>query len=112
VTKKTEVANAMRQLIAEGHWQIGESVGDLGKLEAESETLFGIRVSWGTIRSAEEDLVNEGLLSVIQPGVPTRVIALPTQKAETPKLAELRALHAKLGEVYSELSHLLAKASG
>ena len=43
MTKKDQVANAMRRLIAAGHWPIGQSVGDLGKLEQQSEQLFGFR---------------------------------------------------------------------
>jgi hypothetical protein len=110
MTKKTQVANAMRQLIAEGHWKIGQSVGDLGKLEAESETLFGVKVSWGTIRAAEEDLVKEGVLSTIQPGMPTRVVAVPSRRKHDATAAELRAVYAKLGVVYAELGDLIARA--
>ena len=110
MTKQAQVANAMRQLIAEGHWKIGQSVGNLWKLEAESEKLFGVKASWGTIRAAEQDLVEEGILSVIQQGMPTRVLAVPSRRNLDSTSTELRAVYAKLGAVYAELGDLIARA--
>lgn len=107
MTKREQVANALRKLIADRYWEIGDSVGDLWKLQEESERLFGVHVSWGTIRAAEETLVKEGLLSVIQPGVPTRVIATPYRPDQVSMEAELQAVHEKLGEVYAELGRLI-----
>jgi hypothetical protein len=107
VTKTTHVANAMRQLIADGHWVIGQSVGDLGKLEASSEELFGIRASFGTIRAAEQILVDEGILSPIKAGMPTRVAAVPSHRDETPSMEDLRLVYARLGEAYAKLGVLI-----
>ena len=111
MTKKEQVARAMRRLIADGHWHIGESVGDLFKLEQESERLFGVRASFGTIRAAEQVLVDEGLLSPVQPGVPTRVIAVPASVPEQPLLAALRAVDTRLGEAQSMLRELMASVA-
>jgi hypothetical protein len=101
----------MRQLIADGYWEVGDSVGDLWSLQEQSEKLFGVRVSWGTIRAAQQDLVDEGLLSVIQPGMPTRVVAKPSRPGQSRQLAELRALHAKLGDLHAGLGQWIARAS-
>ena len=112
LTKKQQVANAFRKLIADGYWNVGESVGDLWKLQEESHHLFGVRVSWGTIRAAEQELVEEGLLSPIQQGVPTRVIAVPHRPDPASLVAGLRALHEKLGALHSELGQLIAEHGG
>lgn len=108
MTKTVQVANAMRQLIANGHWKVGQSVGDLGKLERESENLFGVKASFGTIRSAEQILVDEGILYPIQPGVPTRVRAVPGGGGENPALTELRVAYNRLGEAYARVGELIA----
>jgi hypothetical protein len=108
VTKTQQVANAMRQLIAEGFWKPEESVGDLGKLEIRSEELFGVHASFGTIRAAEQLLVNEGILSPIQPGLPTRVRSVPVRRNEKVTAAELRAVYVRLGEAYAMLGELVA----
>ena len=108
MTKRDQVANAMRRLIAAGHWPIGQSVGDLWKLEQQSEQLFGIRVSWGTIRAAEQLLVDEGLLSPVQPGVPTRVKAVPT-RSDDPILAPLHAVYVRLGELQAFVGEVIAQ---
>lgn len=107
MTKTQQVATAMRRRIAEGHWILGQSVGDLGKLELASEELFGVKASFGTIRAAEQILVDEGILSVIKPGMPTRVIAVPAQSDEMPNIQQLRFVHARLGEAYAKLGELI-----
>ncbi len=107
MTKTAQVAIAMRQLIADGHWKEGESVGDLGKLEANSEKLFGVKASFGTIRAAEQILVEEGILSPIKAGMPTRVIAVPFLPDNKPSMEELRFVYARLGEAYLKLGELL-----
>jgi hypothetical protein len=111
MTKTVQVANAMRRLIADGHWTIDQSVGDLGKLEAESEQLFGVRASFGTIRAAEQILVDEGILYPIQPGVPTRVRAVPGRGDENPTLAELRVAYNRLSEAHARVGELIAALS-
>lgn len=110
MTKTEQVANAMRRRIAQGHWKVGQSVGDLGKLEANSEYLFGVTASFGTIRAAEQVLVNEGLLSTIKAGIPTRVIAVPSQSDEKPSIQELRFVYARLAEAYAKLGDLISAA--
>jgi hypothetical protein len=110
VTKTAQVANAMRRLIAEGYWAVGESVGDLGKLEASSEKLFGVKASFGTIRAAEQILVDEGILSTIKAGMPTRVVAVPSLPDPKPSMAELRFVYARLGEAYAKLGEVLRAA--
>lgn len=107
MTKTQQVANAMRRRIAEGHWKLGESVGDLAKLEASSDELFGVKASFGTIRAAEQILVEEGVLSVIKAGMPTRVVAIPDQSEENPNIHQLRIVHARLGEAYAKLGELI-----
>lgn len=107
MTKTEQVANALRRRIANGHWRIGQSVGDLGKLEAASEELFGVKASFGTIRAAEQVLVDEGILSAIKPGIPTRVIAVPVELDEKPSIQELRFVYARLGEAYAKLGELI-----
>jgi DNA-binding FadR family transcriptional regulator len=109
-TKRERIADRMRHLISSEHWRIGQSLGDLWSLQEHSEELFGERASWGTIRAAEGVLAAEGLLSTIQGGVPTRVIAVPP-RPELNAVAELRVLHARLGEVYSQLGDLIARAA-
>lgn len=111
MTKTEQVANAMRRRIADGHWGVGQSVGDLGKLELASEELFGVKASFGTIRAAEQILVDEGILSTIKPGMPTRVIAIPVQSDETPSMGELRFVYARLGEAYAKLGELIGAVS-
>lgn len=108
MTKTVQVANAMRQLIADGRWKVGQSVGDLGKLERESEELFGVRASFGTIRAAEQILVEEGTLHPIQPGVPTRVKAVPASVTNSPALLELRMAYNRLGEAYARVGELIS----
>jgi hypothetical protein len=92
MTKKQQIVVAMRQLIADGHWDIGESVGDLWKLQEDSLQLFGVQASWGTIREAEQVLVDEGVLSDIQQGMPTRVIAIPSHDGEDTSAAPIERL--------------------
>lgn len=111
MTKTAQVANAMRQLIVDEYWKLGQSVGDLFALQDQSEKLFGVRASWGTIRAAEQILVDEGLLSAVQPGVPTRVTAVPSRRTEAGTMADLRAIHATLGDLHTKLGKLIAAAS-
>jgi DNA-binding GntR family transcriptional regulator len=82
----------MRRRIASGELAIGQSVGDLFRLEKEYDASFG------TIRAAEEILVKEGLLSEIRQGIPTRVIAKPAPPGRKEVLAKLRAAYTALGE--------------
>jgi DNA-binding GntR family transcriptional regulator len=93
-SKKAQVADDMRDRIG-ADWAVGASVGDVMKLA----DYYGC--SFGTVREAEQLLVEEGLLSEIKPGHPTRVIALP-DKTPSP-LARLRQLRRDLDAVIAEM---------
>jgi DNA-binding transcriptional regulator YhcF (GntR family) len=99
VPKFQQVAAEMRRRIRAGEWQVGNSVGDVNTLAAE----FGC--SFGTVGSAERELVKEGLLSEIRPGLKTRVIAVP---ADEPKSADDATL-AKLKKIQRDLAAVIAE---
>ena len=95
--KYLQVAADMRRRIARGDLPLGESVRDLYVL-AE---YYGC--SWGTVRAAEGVLVDEGLLSEIRPGMPTRVIGKPAETEPDPTLVKLRKFRRELDELIAEL---------
>jgi DNA-binding GntR family transcriptional regulator len=97
---KVQVAERMRDLIASGEWKVGESVGDVMKLAER----FG--VSFGTVRAAEEILVQEGWLTPIRPGIPTRVAATPSAPDLREVTAQLAAMRDQLGTVVARLEQL------
>jgi DNA-binding GntR family transcriptional regulator len=98
---KIQVADRMRDLIASGEWQVGESVGDVMKLADR----FG--VSFGTVRAAEEILVQEGLLHPIRPGIPTRVAAKPSTSSDLREvIGVIEVLREQLGTVVAKLESL------
>ena len=97
---KVQVAERMRNLIASGEWQVGESIGDVMKLAER----FG--VSFGTVRAAEEILVQEGLLHPIRPGIPTRVAAKPSTSDLREVIGMIEALREQLGTVVAKLEGL------
>jgi DNA-binding GntR family transcriptional regulator len=97
---KVQVAERMRNLIASGEWQVGESIGDVMKLAER----FG--VSFGTVRAAEEILVQEGLLHPIRPGIPTRVAAKPSESDLREVIGMLEALREQLGTAMAKLEGL------
>jgi DNA-binding GntR family transcriptional regulator len=99
---KVQVAERMRELIAAGEWKVGESVGDVMKLADR----FG--VSFGTVRAAEEILVQEGLLHPIRPGIPTRVAAKPSPPDLQEVIGMLEALREQLGTAVAKLEQLAA----
>ena len=99
---KVQVAENMRSLIASGEWQVGESVGDVMKLADR----FG--VSFGTVRAAEEILVQEGLLFTIRPGIPTRVAAKPSPPDLREVIGMLETLREQLGTVVARLEGLVS----
>jgi len=92
---KVQVAEIMRNLIIAGEWKQGESVGDVMKLADR----FG--VSFGTVRAAEEILVEEGWLMPIRPGIPTRV-AVRSEPS-------VRELAAELADIRDRLTSTLAR---
>ncbi|SRR6266702_2545835 len=97
---KVQVAERMRDLIATGEWKVGESVGDVMKLAERFE------VSFGTVRAAEEILVQEGWLAPIRPGIPTRVAARPSAPDLREVTAQLAALRDQLGTAVARLEQL------
>ena len=97
---KVQVAEIMRDLIASGEWKVGESVGDVMKLADRFE------VSFGTVRAAEEILVQEGLLHPIRPGIPTRVAAKPSPPDLREVITMLELLREQLGTAVAKLEHL------
>jgi DNA-binding FadR family transcriptional regulator len=91
----------MKKLILAGEWKPGESVGDVMKLAER----FG--VSFGTVRAAEQIMVEEGWLEPIRPGIPTRVAdPVPTATSRDKLMAELRDLHSQLGTLLTRLEQL------
>jgi DNA-binding GntR family transcriptional regulator len=97
---KVQVAERMRGLIASDEWKVGESVGDVMKLADR----FG--VSFGTVRAAEEILVQEGLLHPIRPGIPTRVAAKPSPSELHEVIGMLEALREQLGTAVAKLERI------
>ena len=99
VTKTAQVADHMRRRIGSGDWEVGQSIPGLPHLESE----YG--VSFGTVRSAQQILVSEGLLSEPEQGISTRVISRPAALSARESLGRLRAAYRSLGE---EVEHLEA----
>jgi DNA-binding GntR family transcriptional regulator len=97
---KVQVAEIMRDLIASGEWKVGESVGDVMKLADR------FNVSFGTVRAAEEILVQEGLLHPIRPGIPTRVAAKPSPPDLHEVISMLEDLREQLGIAMAKLERL------
>lgn len=97
---KVQVAGIMRDLISSGEWKVGESVGDVMKLADR------FKVSFGTVRAAEEILVQEGLLHPIRPGIPTRVAAKPAPSDLREVIGILEALREQLGTAVAKLERL------
>lgn len=101
-TKTAQVAAHMRQRIASGEWEVGQPVPGLIDLEKE----YG--VSFGTVRSAQQLLVEEGLLSKPEQGISTYVTARPAAPDTRDVAARARAAYHALGE---ELERLAAAAA-
>lgn len=97
---KVQVAEIMRELIDSGEWEVGQSVGDVMKLASR------FNVSFGTVRAAEEILVQEGLLHPIRPGIPTRVAAKPSPPDLREVIGMLEALREQLGTALAKLERL------
>jgi DNA-binding FadR family transcriptional regulator len=100
-TLKVQVAERMKKLIESGEWQPGDSVGDVMKLADRFE------VSFGTVRAAEEILVQEGWLDPIRPGIPTRVAQRQHNEPDLREVtAQLAALRDQLGAAVARLEQL------
>lgn len=100
-TKTAQVADHMRRRIASGEWEVGQAIPGLTDLELE----YG--VSFGTVRSAQQVLVAEGLLSRPGQGVSTHVTARPVGPDAREVITRARAAYRTLGE---ELERVAAAA--
>jgi GntR family transcriptional regulator len=98
--KYIQVADEMRREIRDGELKVGDSVGDLFKLQDK----YGC--SWGTVRAAEQVLVNEGILSEIRAGMPTVVIAIPGKLPLGRLIKRLRENQQDLSEIIAGLESL------
>ena len=99
MTKTAQVADQMERRIASGEWDISQPIPGLQELADE----YG--VSFGTVRAAQQILVDKGLLAKPEQGIPTRVIARPAALDARDALAQLRATYRSLGE---QMEHLAA----
>src|ERR1700692_2374921 len=97
-TKTAQVAEHMRGRIAAGDWDVGQSIPGLTDLEAE----YG--VSFGTVRAAQQVLVEEGLLSEPEQGISTRVIARPGASDSRDAATKARIAYRALGEQLERLA--------
>jgi GntR family transcriptional regulator len=103
--KYVQVADEMRREIREGELKVGDSVGDLFKLQDKYQC------SWGTVRAAEQILVTEGILSEIRMGMPTVVIATPGKLPLGRLIKRLRENQQNLSEIIAGLESLHSPAS-
>src|SRR5258708_40013848 len=93
-----QVAEHMRGRIAAGDWDVGRPIPGLTDLEVE----YG--VSFGTVRAAQQILVEEGLLSEPEQGISTRVIARPGASDSRDAAAKARIAYRALGEQLARLA--------
>ena len=93
-----QVADHMRGRIAAGEWDVGQPVPGLTDLEVQ----YG--VSFGTVRAAQQILVEEGLLSEPEQGVSTRVVARPGTSDSHDTAAKARLAYRALGEQLERLA--------
>src|SRR5215216_3688472 len=91
--KYRQVAEDLRRRIRIGDLAVGDSLGDIFDMAKH----YGC--SWGTVRMGQRLLVDEGLLSEIRPGLPTRVIAMPSVPQPDVALVRLRKLRRDLDEL-------------
>lgn len=99
-TKTVQAADLMRRKISAGEWEVNEPIPGLTDLEQD----FG--VSFGTVRAAQQILVDEGLLSKPEQGISTRVIARPAPLDARQAIAQARQTYRSLGEQLERLAGL------
>jgi len=99
-TKTARAADLMRRKIMAGEWEVDQSIPGLADLEQ------GFGVSFGTVRAAQQILVDEGLLSKPEQGIPTRVIARPAPIDAREAIAQARHTYRSLGEQLERLAAL------
>jgi DNA-binding transcriptional regulator YhcF (GntR family) len=93
----TQVADRMRQRIRAGQWPLGHQLPGLQALAEE------YHCSWGTVRNAQQVLVEEGLLSPIRVGIPTTVVSQPSSLTIPEILARLLDIRRSLDETIGAL---------
>lgn len=98
MTKTAQVAEYMERKIASGEWDIGLSIPSLVDLASECG------VSFGTVRAAQQILVDKGLLAEPEQGIPTRVTARPAPLDARDALALVRTTYRSLGEQLERLA--------
>jgi DNA-binding transcriptional regulator YhcF (GntR family) len=99
-TKTAQVTDLMRRKISAGEWEVNQPIPGLTDLEQD----FG--VSFGTVRAAQQILVDEGLLSKPEQGISTRVIARPAPLDARQAIAQARQTYRALGEQLERLAGL------
>jgi DNA-binding transcriptional regulator YhcF (GntR family) len=97
-SKTAQVAEYMERKIASGEWDIGQPIPGLTDLADECG------VSFGTVRTAQQILVDKGLLAEPEQGIPTRVIARPAPLDARDALALVRSTYRSLGEQLERLA--------
>ena len=98
MTKTAQVAERMERRIASGEWDINQPIPGLQELADE------YRVSFGTVRAAQQILVDKGLLAKPEQGIPTRVTARPAPLDARDALAQFRVTYRSLGEQLERLA--------
>lgn len=98
VTKTAQVAEHMERRIASGEWDISQPIPGLQELADEYS------VSFGTVRAAQQILVDKGLLARPEQGIPTRVLARPAPLDARDALSQLRTTYRSLGEQLERLA--------
>jgi DNA-binding transcriptional regulator YhcF (GntR family) len=93
----TQVADQMRSRIRTGEWPLGYQLPGLQLLAGQYPC------SWGTIRNAQQVLVEEGLLSPIRVGMPTTVVSQPSGLSTPEVLARLLDIRRSLDETIGAL---------
>ena len=102
MTKTAQVAEYMERKIASGEWDISQTLPSLNDLADECG------VSFGTVRAAQQVLVDKGLLAEPEQGIPTRVIARPAPLDARDALALIRTTYRSLGEQLERLAAVAA----
>lgn len=73
-TKKERVAEAIRELIITGVYEVGDALPSLETFTEQAAELIGVSVSPGTVRDGETILAESGVLAEPQQGTATKVL--------------------------------------
>jgi DNA-binding GntR family transcriptional regulator len=96
VSKYAEVREDLRRRIAAGEFDRG-TLPELSYLKHE----YGVALN--TVRRAEHDLADEGILEIAH-GRPTRILQRPQADADAELLKTLRGAHRAIGTAISALT--------